>query len=66
MLCEVGEQYIEIFHDYFIIASEGKHRPIIEQRAVVLTPKQMLERLPIVLRQVKAGNTSKNLLNENR
>ena len=32
----------------------------------VLTPKQMLERLPIALAQVKAGNTSDNLLNEIR
>ena len=29
-----------------------------------LTPKQMLQRLPIVLAQVKTGNTSENLLNE--
>ena len=30
------------------------------------TPKQMLQRLPIALAQVKAGNTSENLLNEIR
>ena len=30
----------------------------------ILTPKQMLQRLPIALAQVKAGNISKNLLNE--
>ena len=30
----------------------------------VLTPKQMLQRLPIALAQVKAGNNSQNLLNE--
>ena len=30
----------------------------------ILTPKQMLQRLLIALAQVKAGNTSKNLLNE--
>ena len=30
----------------------------------ILTPKQMLQRLPIGLAQVKAGNTSENLLNE--
>ena len=29
-----------------------------------LTPKQMLQRLPISLAQVKAGNTSENLLDE--
>ena len=30
----------------------------------ILTPKQMLQRLPIALAQVKAGDTSENLLNE--
>ena len=30
----------------------------------ILSPKQNLHRLPIALAQVKAGNTSKNLLNE--
>ena len=30
----------------------------------MLTPKKMLQRLPIALAQVKAGNTSKNVLNE--
>ena len=32
----------------------------------ILTPTQMLQRLPIALEQVKAGNTSKNSLNEIR
>ena len=32
----------------------------------ILTPKQMLQRLPIALAQVKAVNTSENLLNEIR
>ena len=32
----------------------------------ILTPKQMLQRLPIALVQVKAGNNSENLLNEIR
>ena len=30
------------------------------------TPKQMLQRLPTALAQVKAGSTSENLLNEIR
>ena len=30
----------------------------------ILTPKQMLQRLPIALAQVKAGNNSESLLNE--
>ena len=32
----------------------------------ILTPKQMLQRLPIAFTQVKAGNNSENLLNEIR
>ena len=32
----------------------------------MLTPKQMLQRLPIALAQVKAGNNSESLLNEIR
>ena len=32
----------------------------------ILTPKQMLQRLPIALAQVKADSTSENLLNEIR
>ena len=32
----------------------------------ILTPKQMLQRLPIALAQLKAGNNSESLLNEIR
>ena len=32
----------------------------------ILTPKQMLQKLSVALAQVKAGNTSENLLNEIR
>ena len=32
----------------------------------ILTPKQVLQRLPTALKQVKAGNTSEDLLNEIR
>ena len=32
----------------------------------ILTPKEMLQRLPIALSHVKVGNISKNLLNEIR
>ena len=36
------------------------------KRLKILTPKQMLQRLPIALAQVKAGNNSENLLNKIR
>ena len=32
----------------------------------ILTPKQMIQRLPVALAQVKAGNNSQNFLNEIR
>ena len=30
----------------------------------IFTPKEMLQRFPIALAQIKTGNTSENLLNE--
>ena len=36
------------------------------ERLKILTPNQMLKRLPIALAQVKAGNNSESLLNEIR
>ena len=37
-----------------------------ETRLKILTPKQMLQRLPISLTKIKAGNNSQSLLNEIR
>ena len=34
-----------------------------EKKLKILTPKQMLQRLPVALAQVKAGNDSESLLN---
>ena len=36
------------------------------ERLKILTPNQMLKRLPIALAQIKAGNNSERLLNEIR
>ena len=36
------------------------------RRLKILTPKQLLQRLPIALVQAKAGNNSENLLKEIR
>ena len=36
------------------------------KRLKILTSKQLLQRLPIALAQVKASNNSENLLNEVR
>ena len=36
------------------------------ERLKILTPNQMLKRLPIALAQIKAGNNSESLLNKIR
>ena len=48
------------------MVSEAKHKATKGTVLKILTSKQMLQRLPIALEQVKAGNNSKNLLNEIR
>ena len=37
-----------------------------DERVKILTPNQMLKKLPIALAQIKAGNNSESLLNEIR
>ena len=63
---ESREKVIELFDDYPRIVSEAKYRTKYGQGLKISTPKQMLQRLPIALAQVKAGNTSENLVNETR
>ena len=46
--------------------SKAKQNEAEEKGLKILTPKQMLQRLPIAIAQVKAGNNSENLLNEIR
>ena len=47
--------------------SEVKNKANIEgKRLKIVTPKQMLQRLPIALAQLKAGNNSETLLKEIR
>ena len=61
---KLWEKVTKLFNDYSKIASKAICRSIHGAGLTVSTPKQMLQRLPIALAQVKAGNTSKNLLNE--
>ena len=46
--------------------SKGLPLDFYHSQLKILTPKQMLQILPIAFAQVKAGNTSQNLLNEIR
>ena len=60
---------IQFINDYGSMILEAKRLAIEEQygkRLKILTPNQMLKRLPIALAQVKAGNNSESLLNEIR
>ena len=41
---------------------EAKRKPTKGKGLKILTPKQMLQRLPIALAQAKVGNISENLL----
>ena len=50
----------------FFNYSETKYKIKYGEGLKMLTPKQMLQRLPIALAQVQGGNTSENLLNEIR
>ena len=58
------------FYDYSLMMSEAKSQAKQNETEgkglKILTPKQMLQRLPIALAQVKAGSNSENLLNEIR
>ena len=60
------EKVLNFYNDYTRMASDAKYKSIHRKGLKILTPKQMLQRLPIALAQVKAGNTSENLLNEIR
>ena len=66
MLYKARSEAIKFYDDYSLIVSEAKNKATKGTGLKILTPKQMLQRLPIALAQVKAGNTSENLLNEIR
>ena len=63
MVYDAQEKIVKLFDDYSTIASEAKYKTIHGEGIKILTPKQMLRRLPIALSQ-EAGNTSENLLND--
>ena len=64
------QKVINLFNDSAKIRSEAIYKSKQNETKgtglKILTPKQMLQRLPIALAQVKAGNNSENLLNEIR
>ena len=64
------EEVINFFNDYVEMLSvanyNAKQNETKGKGLKILTPKPMLQRLPIALAQVKANNNSENLLNEIR
>ena len=61
---DLREKKFNFFRDYSFLLSEAKYKAKHGKGLKILTPKQMLQRLSIATAQVKAGNTSKNSLNE--
>ena len=64
------EETINFFRNYIEMLSDAnynaKQNETKGKGLKILTPKQMIQRLPIALAQLKAGNNSENLLNEIR
>ena len=66
MLYKARSDAFKFYEDYSSMMSEVKYRATKGTRLEVLTPKQMLQRLPMALAQAKAGNNSESSLNEIR
>ena len=62
------ERAIKFIEDYGSMVLEARRLAKEQEgtRLKILTPNQMLKRLPIAFAQVKAGNNSESLLNEIR
>ena len=67
-LYDSRQKIIDLFNSYSKVRSEAiyksKQNETKGKGLKILTPKQMLQRLPIALALVKAGNNSESLLNE--
>ena len=64
-LYDSRQKVIDLFSDYSKIKSESIYRSKHDETKgteVRFTPKQMLQRLPVALPEVKAGNDSESLL----
>ena len=68
MLYKARNEVIKFYDDYSLMVSEAKNKEKIQtakgKGLKLLTPKQLFQRLPVALAQLKAGNDSENLLNE--
>ena len=66
MLYKARNKAIKHYDDYSSMVSESKTKATKGTWLKILTLKQILQRLPIALAQVKAGNKSESLWNEIR
>ena len=66
MLYKARNEAIEFYDDYSLMMSVAKNKATKGTGLKILMPKQILQRLPIALAKVKAGNNSESLLNEIR
>ena len=66
MLYNARNEAIKLDDDYSLMMSDAKYRATEGTGRKILTPKQMLQRLPRALAQVKASNNWESLLNEIR
>ena len=66
ILFNARDNAIKFIEDYSSMILEAEKLAKEEEgtRLKILTPNQMLKRLPIALAQIKAGNNSESLLNE--
>ena len=60
------KKVIDLFNNYAKIRSEATFKTKQGTGLKIITPKQMLQRLPIALAKVKEGNNSEHVLNEIR
>ena len=61
MLYKATNEAIKFYDDYSSMVSDAKNQAIKGTGLKVLTPKQMFQRLPIALAEVKAVNNSESL-----
>ena len=60
------EKVVQMFNDYAKTMSKNIYESKQGTALKILSHKQMLQRLPVALAQIKAGNNSERLLNEIR
>ena len=66
LLCFINHEnlLLSFFNDYALLVLAAKYKAFHGKYLKIKISKQILQRFPIKFAQVKAGNTSENLLNE--